>query len=94
MKRHFYLVCYDITDESRLRRVRLFLTAHRIPGQKSVAECWLSAGELRQVRRGLRDLVDADSDWLLIAQLDPARALLHHGKRQDFDSNTGSFFVA
>lgn len=93
MKRHFYLVCYDITEENRLRRVRRFLTAHRIPGQKSVAECWLTGGELLKVRRGLEALIAPDADWLMIARLDPTRALLQHGKRSDFDADTGSFFL-
>ena len=94
MKRFFYLVCYDITDENRLRRVREFLTAHRITGQKSVAECWLSGGELAQVRRGLAKLVDAEADWLFLARIDPTRALVQHARRDAFDSGTGSFFLS
>lgn len=93
MKRAYYLICYDIPDEARLRRVRDFLATHRIPGQKSVAECWLSAGELVRVKTGLIRRVDRQADRVLMARIDPDRGLMRHGRRDAFDPGTGSFFL-
>jgi CRISPR-associated endonuclease Cas2 len=42
MSRQLFLVCYDISDDTRLRKVREFLTAWRVQGQKSAMECWFT----------------------------------------------------
>lgn len=66
-----YLVCYDITNPKRLRRVRRFLLAYRVGGQKSLFECWLTAADLETVRQGLQTLLDPKEDRAHIFQLDP-----------------------
>jgi CRISPR-associated protein Cas2 len=38
----------------RLRRVHKYLIGYKVGGQKSFFECWLTAAELRDVRRRWR----------------------------------------
>jgi len=70
-RRTLFLVCYDIADTRRLRRVHKFLLGYKAGGQKSFFECWLTAGELAAVREGLRDRMDLTEDRAHIFQLDP-----------------------
>jgi CRISPR-associated protein Cas2 len=60
MTRTLYLICYDIASPQRLYRVHKFLLGYKVGGQKSFFECWLTAGELRDVRRGLSKLLEMD----------------------------------
>ncbi|MDR2677819.1 MAG: CRISPR-associated endonuclease Cas2 [Zoogloeaceae bacterium] len=69
--RTLYLVCYDIADPRRLRRVHRFLLGYKVGGQKSFYECWLTTGELSVVRRGLLERMDLTEDRAHIFQLDP-----------------------
>lgn len=69
--RSLYLVCYDIANPRRLHRVHKFLMGYKVGGQKSFFECWLTAGELAQVRQGLLERMNVDEDRAHIFQLDP-----------------------
>jgi CRISPR-associated protein Cas2 len=64
-------VCYDIAEPRRLYRVHKFLTGYKTGGQKSFFECWLTEGELAQVRRGLLERMNVAEDRAHIFQLDP-----------------------
>lgn len=69
--RTLYLVCYDVCEAKRLRRVCKYLTGYKVGGQKSFFECWLTAAELREVRETLAGLLDLMEDRAHIFQLDP-----------------------
>ena len=69
--RTLYLVCYDVSEPKRLRRVHRFLLGYKVGGQKSFFECWLTPAELRTVERTLGELIDPDEDRAHIFQLDP-----------------------
>ena len=69
--RTLYLVCYDVCDPKRLRQVHKYLTGYRVGGQKSFFECWLTAADLREVRRTLAELLDPEADRAHVFQLDP-----------------------
>lgn len=93
MSRQLFLVCYDISDDSRLRKVREFLTAWRVQGQKSAMECWFTPSELVFARAQLAQLIDDSEDVLHIIRLDPRQAVLHIGKDSPFDDRIRSFFI-
>lgn len=76
MKRGFYIVAYDISDERRLNRVREYLKAFSTGGQKSVYECFLTEGELLEVWRGLEGLIDPQEDRVHCFRLD-GRSRVH-----------------
>ena len=70
MERTLYLIAYDITDDRRLNRVRLFLKGYSTGGQKSVYECFLTDAELRYVKKKIERLIDEDEDRVHIFTMD------------------------
>ncbi|MDR2451813.1 MAG: CRISPR-associated endonuclease Cas2 [Candidatus Accumulibacter sp.] len=80
--RTLYLVCYDVADPRRLYRVHRFLLGYKAGGQKSFFECWLTRGELAEVRRGLVERLDLDEDRAHIFQLDPRQHIRQLGCAQ------------
>ncbi|MDR3214563.1 MAG: CRISPR-associated endonuclease Cas2 [Azoarcus sp.] len=77
--RTLYLVCYDIACPKRLYRVRRFLLGYKVGGQKSFFECWLTAGELSIVRKGMLERMNLDEDRAHIFQLDPRQHIQRFG---------------
>ena len=67
-----YLVCYDITDDKRLRRV--FKTCKNFGEhlQYSVFECDLSPQEKTELERNLDELIKHDEDQVVFVTLGPS----------------------
>ena len=74
MQRALYLICYDISCTRRWRRVHRLLKSFRVEGQKSVFECLLSPGELREVVERLDALIHHGEDRVHLLRLDPRMA--------------------
>lgn len=85
MARTLYLVCYDISLPSRLNRVRKYLSAYRVAGQKSVFECWMTSGELRRVMQDLETMIDPAEDRVHILQLDPRQRVRCFGTATHYE---------
>ena len=90
MSRTLYLVAYDIANARRLARVRKCLAAYRVGGQKSVPECWLTPGELRDLHQRLEDLINHAEDKIFMLQLDPRSRMLGRGQAKEF---SGHFMI-
>ncbi len=62
----WWLVCYDIHDEKRLRMCAKHMEGygHRI--QQSVFRCWMTSREVEQLRWELTKKLDPADDVLLI----------------------------
>lgn len=71
MLRHLFLVGYDISSNRRRRRALKVVKGQAVGGQKSLYECWLTAGELQQAMAALRRLIDPATDRVLFVRLDP-----------------------
>jgi len=67
-----YLVCYDIADDKRLRRV--FKTCYNFGDhlQFSVFECDLNPAEKIELEKALGDLIHHEEDQVLFVALGPA----------------------
>ena len=76
MLRHLFLVDYDIASARRRRQALKAVKGHAIGGQKSLYECWLTAGELQQAMAALRALIDPLEDRVVLVRLNP-RAAIH-----------------
>ena len=74
-----YLVCYDICNPKRLRRVYRFLLGYRVGGQRSIFECWLTLPELKEVTHTLSELMEKSEDRVHIFQLDPRMTVNFYG---------------
>lgn len=67
-----YLVCYDISDDKRLRRVFQIMRGFGDHLQYSVFECQLTAMDLARCRAMLAGVIDGDEDQVLFVSLGPA----------------------
>ena len=64
-----YLVCYDISDDKRLRRVFKTMRAWGDHLQFSVFECQLTSKDLVQLRADLSGIIHHDEDQVLFIPL-------------------------
>jgi CRISPR-associated protein Cas2 len=67
-----YLVCYDIADDKRLRKVFKTMRGYGDHLQFSVFECQLTAMDLVRLRSQLSLIIDHADDQVLIVNLGPA----------------------
>lgn len=67
-----YLVCYDIADEKRLRRVFKVMRNYGDHLQFSVFECQLTAADLVRCREELAAEIHHTEDQVLFVNLGPA----------------------
>lgn len=70
--RHTYLVCYDIANDRRLKKVFKMCKNHGTHLQFSVFECDLNPREFVQLQRELKTLIKQDEDQVLFVSLGPA----------------------
>ena len=70
--RNSYLVCYDICDDKRLRRVYKTMRAWGDHLQFSVFECQLTGSDLARLRGELQVIIHQKEDQVLFVMLGPA----------------------
>jgi CRISPR-associated protein Cas2 len=66
------LVCYDVADEKRLRKVFKTMRGYGDHLQFSVFECQLTAMDLVRLRSQLTLIIDHADDQVLFVDLGPA----------------------
>jgi len=69
--RSTYIVCYDIADDKRLRKVFKTMKAYGDHLQYSVFECQLSASDMIQCRQRLSEIINNAHDQVLFIDLGP-----------------------
>lgn len=67
-----YLVCYDIADDKRLRKVFRICGNFGDHLQYSVFECDLNAVEKLELEAELGDVIEQDEDQVLFVALGPS----------------------
>ena len=70
--RNTYLVCYDICDDKRLRKVFKTMRDFGDHLQYSVFECQFDAKDMAQCRAALGELIKQDEDQVLFVDLGPS----------------------
>ena len=70
--RNSFLVCYDICDEKRLRKVFNVVRGYGDHLQYSVFECQLNASDLVRLKAELANVIDKKEDQVLFVDLGPA----------------------
>jgi len=73
MRRKPVIIAYDISSNKRRRKVFRVLKQWRLDAQYSVFECRLTGAEARELFLQLTDLLDPETDSLLLAWLDKTR---------------------
>ncbi len=71
MSRHYYVVCYDVRDATRLRRTYQTMRGYGDPLQYSVFLCELSPSERLVMEDSLRKVTKLSEDSVLIIDLGP-----------------------
>ena len=79
MQQKIYLLAWDVSAPTRLRRVSMRVKAWKACGQKSLAECWLSAGQRQSLLKQLEAEIDPDADRLCALRLDPRQNVMLFG---------------
>lgn len=74
-----YIVCYDICEDKRLRRVFETCKDYGVHLQYSVFECDLTPREKVEMERLLLELINCAEDQVLFIELGPAEL---RGERQ------------
>ena len=70
--RSTYIVCYDISDDKRLRKVFKIMKAYGDHLQYSVFECQLTKSDLIQCRQRLTEIINHAHDQVLFIDLGPS----------------------
>jgi CRISPR-associated protein Cas2 len=70
--RSSFLVCYDISDDKRLRRVFKLMRGYGDHLQYSVFECQLTRLDLARLKAELSEIIDHAHDQVLFVDLGPA----------------------
>jgi CRISPR-associated protein Cas2 len=67
-----YLVCYDISDEKRLRSVHKKMRGYGDHLQFSIFECQFTPEDLVRCRAELGEIIDHKADQVIFVSLGPA----------------------
>lgn len=68
-ERRLWLVCYDVTDDRRLRRVYRTMRGFGDHVQYSVFRCLLSNRQRKRLEASLLEIVNADEDQVLFVPM-------------------------
>ncbi|MBA2433674.1 MAG: CRISPR-associated endonuclease Cas2 [Chthoniobacterales bacterium] len=69
-----YLVCYDISDDKRLRKVFKTCRNYGDHLQYSVFECDLNGSEIVKLEHELNEIINSTEDQVLFVSLGPAES--------------------
>lgn len=58
----FYVICFDVHDDKRLRKISNEMENFGTRVQRSVFECHLEAAQLQELQRRLSDLMEPAED--------------------------------
>ena len=70
--RSVYLVCYDVSDDKRLRKTHKKMCGFGDPVQYSVFRCELSPTEKQLMKQALWSILNWDHDRVMLVDLGPA----------------------
>lgn len=77
--RDLYLAAYDVSAPDRLRDALHAVKGYVTGGQKSVYECFLSAGERQSLLGEIGATLDNGEDTFLLLRLDPRARMIALG---------------
>ena len=75
------LIAYDVSSAKASYRVRKILQRWKIEGQKSVVECLLSRQQAVMLFEQLSQIINPDTDKLMLTWINPYRPLYTRGNQ-------------
>lgn len=92
--RGWHLICYDVRDEARLRKVARLLEGYGERVQKSVFRCRLSPREGQRLRWELGRLVVKEDEWLIVPLCDRCvERIAHHGEANNWPKDPPAYEI-
>lgn len=79
-QRTLHIAAYDVSDPGRLRDALKVLKGYASGRQKSVFECFLTAGERKALLADVRGVIDLREDRFFLVRLDPRGKVRTLGK--------------
>lgn len=81
-QQELHVVCYDVANDKRRRRLVRELEAFGIRVQESVFECWLDDAQRKRLERVLASVIRPEHDRLVMYRLggEPGGALILGGQ--------------
>ena len=79
MAKRSYLICYDISNSKRLRRVCNLVSSYGYRLQYSVFECSLSALQKEKLKGALINEIKHDSDQVIFVDLGKTESKFNSG---------------
>lgn len=79
MNRRPIIVAYDISSNRIRAKVHKILKDWRLGGQKSVHECCLEVSEAEELFLQITEILDPDTDALMMTWIEPHRSVLFRG---------------
>jgi CRISPR-associated protein Cas2 len=74
--RRLHVAAYDVRHPKRLRKALRVLKGYATGGQKSVFECFLTAGEAGRLVAEVRQVIKEEEDAFLLVAIEP-RSPIH-----------------
>jgi CRISPR-associated protein Cas2 len=88
-----YLAAYDIRHPTRLRQALHVLLDYALGRQKSVFECPIVTGQVRQLLQRIEGVIDINEDRFALIRLDRRAATYTLGKAVPLENNDDLFYV-
>lgn len=89
----YWLVCYDVADPKRLRRIAKLMQSFGLRAQKSVFECWLSDGKLKELEEKAAGILDESEDDLRFYSLCETCRKLTTAKTKTTVRNNNTYYI-
>lgn len=90
------MVCYDICDPKRLRRIHRTMQGFGIAVQYSIFKCTLSPSNYQRMISKIQNNMDLTEDSVMIVDLGPEDGLWEHrvkmmGEKKDLNEDNQSY---
>ncbi len=82
---HFWIVCYDIRDDKRLRRVAKCMLQFGDRVQKSVFECWLDKNDFHNMLKEVKALIEPEDNFRCYRLCDKCRSITEKESRTEIN---------
>lgn len=91
-----FMVCYDICDPKRLRRVHKTMKGFGMPVQYSIFKCTLSPRNYQYMLTKIEDDMDMEEDSVMIVDLGPDKGFWENrvtmlGEKKDLKEDEQSY---
>ena len=80
-----YIICYDVSNNSRRAKVAQIAYSYAFGGQKSAIESYLTKNEMQEILKKLKSQINHKQDRINIIEVEQKTILLGVAKQLSFD---------